>query len=67
MAASNLSGTEKIKLLIIGKSAKPRCFNGIKSLYVDYYSNKRAWMTGEIFETWILKLEGNLKNRKEKL
>lgn len=57
MAASNMSGSEKVKLLIIGKSAKARCFTGIKSLSVDYYYNKRAWMTSEIFERWVMKLD----------
>ncbi|CAG5051389.1 unnamed protein product [Parnassius apollo] len=36
MVTANMSGTEKKKLLIIGKSQKPRCFKGVKSLPVDY-------------------------------
>ncbi|XP_037303439.1 tigger transposable element-derived protein 4-like [Manduca sexta] len=45
MVAVNMSGTEKKKLLIIGKSQKPRCFSSVKSLPVDYANNRRAWMT----------------------
>ena len=37
---ANMSRTEKLKLLVIGKAKKPRCFKGIKSLPVDYRSNK---------------------------
>jgi hypothetical protein len=27
----------------MGKSKNPRCFKGVKSLPVDYYSNANAW------------------------
>ena len=43
-----MSGTEKLPLLVIGKSAKPRAFKN-KELPVSYKSNKKAWMTGRIF------------------
>lgn len=49
LVAANLSGTEKRKLLIIGKVKHPRCFKNIKQLPVNYKSNSRAWMTSEIF------------------
>ncbi|CAI6353251.1 unnamed protein product [Macrosiphum euphorbiae] len=50
-----MAGTDKKKLLIIGKSAKPRCFKNIKitNLPVSYLSNKNAWMTAEIFTSWL--------------
>jgi hypothetical protein len=38
----NKSGTEKRKILIIGKSAKPRCFKNCKSLPCTYTFNKKA-------------------------
>jgi hypothetical protein len=43
LCCSNMSRTDKKKLLVIGKSAKPRCFKGLKmdSLPVEYYANKR--------------------------
>jgi hypothetical protein len=53
----NMSGTEKLRVLLIGKSAKPRCFKGIKWFPVDYRSNKKAWMTSDIFENWLLSLD----------
>jgi hypothetical protein len=31
-----MTGTNKIKPLLIGKSAKPRCFQGIKTFPLDY-------------------------------
>jgi len=30
MVGANMSGTEKLKLFVIGKTKKPRCFKGIK-------------------------------------
>ena len=44
LAAGNAIG-EKLPLFVIGKSAKPRCFSGVKSLPCHYRSQKRAgWM-----------------------
>lgn len=34
LLAANMAGTEKLKPLLIGKSKKPRCFAGVKSLPV---------------------------------
>ncbi|XP_055644775.1 tigger transposable element-derived protein 4-like [Toxorhynchites rutilus septentrionalis] len=53
MVAANMSGTEKKKLLVIGKSQQPRCFSSVKSLPVDYANNRRTWMTSELFEKWL--------------
>src|SRR5699024_11532775 len=41
----NMTGSIKKKLLVIGKSKKPRCFRNVKRLPVIYESNKKAWMT----------------------
>lgn len=50
-----MSGTEKFPMLVIGKSANPRCFKN-KEVPVKYRANSKAWMTGDIFEevlkTW---------------
>ncbi|XP_021358671.1 tigger transposable element-derived protein 4-like [Mizuhopecten yessoensis] len=51
-----MTGTEKIPLFIIGKSAKPRCFKNVHSLPTDYTANKKAWMT-EIFTDWVQKVD----------
>jgi hypothetical protein len=48
LIGANMSGTEKLPLLVIGKSAKPRCFKN-KDVPLDYTANKKAWMTGDIF------------------
>lgn len=57
LLATNMTGTEKLKIFLIGKSAKPRCFRGNTHLSVTYKSNKKAWMTADLFETWLLELD----------
>lgn len=65
---SNATGTCRIPLLIIGKSAKPHCLrnclprkteklqvNYIQSLAVSYSSQSSAWMNVEIFMQWYQK------------
>ena len=51
LVCANMTGTEKRKLLVIGKFNKPRCFKNVKKLPVNYTANKRSWMTGDIFES----------------
>jgi hypothetical protein len=57
LCCSNMSGTDKKKLLVIGKSAKPRCFKELKmdSLPVEYYANKNAWMSYRIYKKWLMR------------
>ncbi len=57
LLAVNLDGTEKLLALMIGKSAKSRCFKNIKRLLCDYKNQHRAWMTAELFHTWLLDLD----------
>lgn len=53
----NWTGSHKMRLLVIGKSANPRCFKNAGDLPVDYVSNKKAWMTEAIFRNWLFKLD----------
>ncbi|XP_054709229.1 tigger transposable element-derived protein 4-like [Uloborus diversus] len=67
LVTSNMTGEEKLKLLVIGKSKNPRCFKGIKSLEVNYQNSRKAWMTGEIFEKWLLDLDKKFGKEKRKI
>ena len=55
----NEDGSEKVPLWIIGKYAKPRCFKNINlnSLNCHYQANKRAWMTGMLFEEYVRRFD----------
>ncbi|UYV66540.1 TIGD6 [Cordylochernes scorpioides] len=57
----NSTGTDKRRLLIIGKSAKPRCFRNFSPhFYCTYTSNSKAWMTSSIFQEWLLQFNKQL-------
>ncbi|XP_043462863.1 tigger transposable element-derived protein 4-like [Leptopilina heterotoma] len=67
LLAVNMSGSEKLTPFVIGKSKKPRCFAGCKSLPVQYDANKKAWMNSEIFRTWLLQLNKEMIRKKRKI
>lgn len=60
--AANADGSQKLPPLVIGKSAKPRCFTNVKMFPCDYENQRRAWMTGDIFAKWLRNLDR--KNRR---
>ena len=67
LVCSNMSGTDKLPLLVIGKSKNPRCFKHVKSLPTEYLANKKAWMTSEIFIDWLHKVDKKMTKRKKKI
>jgi len=67
LVCANLSGTEKPKLLVIGKSKNPRCFKNIKKLPVLYKANSSAWMTSFLFEEELKRWDGQLKKAGRKI
>ncbi|XP_049519501.1 tigger transposable element-derived protein 4-like [Dermacentor silvarum] len=66
VVGGNMSATEKLPLLFIGKSKHPRCFKGVRMLLVWYEANSKAWITQDLFEKYIRKLDRKyeLQNRK---
>lgn len=50
LLGANMDGSEKLKPLVIDKSAKPRCFKNVKSLSVSYEANSKSWMTSNVWE-----------------
>ena len=66
LAAANAI-RENLPLILIGKSAKPRCFNGVKSLPWLCQSQKKAWMNSEIFETYVRKVDMRFQREDRKV
>jgi len=58
-----MSGSEKLRLAVIGKYANPRCFKNINYKPADYYNNSKAWMRSDIFKKILSKF--NRKIAKE--
>ena len=56
-------GKSEGKPIIIWKSENPRCFKGINKseLPVEYFSQPKAWMTGEILHKVLAKIDTQLK------
>ncbi|XP_063235778.1 jerky protein homolog isoform X1 [Bacillus rossius redtenbacheri] len=52
LGCSNAAGTHKLKLLVIGKSLRPRVLKGVKVLPVEYRATKTAWITSAITTEW---------------
>lgn len=61
---ANMDGTEKLPLLMIGKSANPRCFKNIKSKPIQYKVNKKTWMSLQLFEDWLIILDKTFRKQK---
>ena len=54
LLCSNMLGTEKRPLLVIGKSKRPCSFpKNLQNLPVEYDSSKKAWMTRDRFTRWL--------------
>lgn len=52
LPCSNANGTDKLKLLVVGKSKNPRVFKCFFNNPVIYKSSNNAWMTSFIFKDW---------------
>ena len=59
----NATGSNKMLPVVVGKSKRLRCFGKTfdPNLLLHYYNNTKAWMTGTIFEDWIMKWNNKLK------
>ena len=64
----NMSGSDKLKPFMIGKSAKPRCFKGIKvENLVKYAAQNAAWMIGPLFEDWLKDVNRKMASQNRKI
>ena len=66
MATSNALG-DKIPMFVIGKSVKPRCFNGIKKKPCRYRAQKKSWKTSDLFEEWVRELDHKFQREDRKI
>jgi hypothetical protein len=66
---SNSTGTEKLDMLVIGRSKAPRCFKhlNLKNMRVQYYSNKSRWMTGDIMAQYLNWLNTKMRGQNRKV
>ncbi|XP_033229131.1 tigger transposable element-derived protein 4-like [Belonocnema kinseyi] len=67
IVCANMSGKEKLELLVIGKSKNLRCFKGVKSLPVLYKSNKKTRMTSSVYEEQLHKIDHKFQRENRKV
>ncbi|SCZ89412.1 BZ3500_MvSof-1268-A1-R1_Chr9g10401 [Microbotryum saponariae] len=65
----NANGSERLPPFIIGSTAKPRSFNKKPPSYYNHYyrSNKKAWMTGELYVEWLKARDLELRSKGRKV
>lgn len=62
LVCANMSGTEKKKLMVVGKSKSPRGFpSNISKLPVQYKHSANAWMTSDIFTDFVQSWDKSLR------
>ncbi|GBN24794.1 Tigger transposable element-derived protein 4 [Araneus ventricosus] len=67
LVCASMNGSEEQKLTVIGKSQKSRCFKNVKKLPLDYNSNKKAWMTSDLFQKYLRQWDNELAKKKRKI
>ncbi|RHY15463.1 hypothetical protein DYB32_010762 [Aphanomyces invadans] len=63
------SSTDVVDPLFIGTAARPRCFNGATAseLSFNYMSSKKGWMTGGIFNPYLLQMNQRMLSEDRKV
>ena len=67
LVGANMSGTDKLPLLAIGKSKEPKAFKNVRKLLVDSETNIKAWMRSDLFEQYLHKLDRKIKSDGRKI
>ncbi|KAM7312005.1 tigger transposable element-derived protein 4 [Ixodes scapularis] len=67
LLGANMSGIDKLRLLVIGKAKSPRCFKNVKTLPVSYIANSKSWMTQALFKQWLWKVDRRFVKEKGKV
>uniref|UniRef100_A0A8C5U041 Tigger transposable element derived 4 n=1 Tax=Malurus cyaneus samueli TaxID=2593467 RepID=A0A8C5U041_9PASS len=67
VVGTNMDGSEKLPLLVVGKHKNTRSLKDTKSLPVDYEANDRACMTSGIFEQWMHKLDNRFQAQQRRV
>lgn len=65
----NISGKERLKMIFIHHTARPKCFPDAfdPNLFVHYYSNSNAWMNADVFTHWVTGENRRMAERERKI
>jgi hypothetical protein len=64
---ANQMNNQTHSMFVSGKSQNPRCFKNVKSLPTEYVTNKKAWMTSEIFTNWLHQINKKMTKKKRSI
>ena len=69
LVCCNASGTDKRKMLLIGKSKNPHCFKNVNMNNVNcrYNSTDKAWMSVRIFNDFLKELNDDMAKQKRRI
>ncbi|GFR94207.1 tigger transposable element-derived protein 4 [Elysia marginata] len=62
MLICNMTGTEKLPLLVVGRYARPKSLKYVQTLPTEYVSNKKVWMLPMFFEEWVKKFDNLMED-----
>lgn len=59
LVCSNMTGTDKLPLVVIGKEENPFALRNVKTYPASwkYVCNEKVFMTAEIFTNWVMKMD----------
>ena len=58
---------EKLLMFVIGRPRSPRCFKHLNHLPCWYFSQKKSWMDGILFEEWVHGIDREFTNERRKI
>lgn len=67
LVGTDMTGSEKFPLLVIGKSKQPPCLKNIRSLPCEYEGQASAWITTEIYTEFVRKFDRHVQAQKRKV
>lgn len=65
--SANMTESEKLKPIVIGKAKEPRCFRGKHSLPMIYRNNAALWITSAIFKEYLNNLNKRMIEGERKI
>ncbi len=67
LICTNMTGEEKLPLLVIGKTSEPRVFTNVRTLPVLYEVNDNAAVVDEIFSSWLVLIDKKFQQERRRV
>ena len=67
LICTNMTGEEKLPLLVIGRNSEPRVFANVRTLPVLYEANEKAAMVDDIFTSWLVLIDKKFQQEGRKI